>query len=32
MTWAGWIFLVASWGVILGLCAFCFSRTFRKKP
>lgn len=31
MTTAGWIFLVASWGVILGLCVFCLMRTFKKK-
>ncbi len=31
MTIAGWVFLVASWGAILGLCVFCLSRTFKKK-
>jgi len=31
MTLGGWIFLIASWGGILGLCGFCLSRTFRKK-
>lgn len=31
MTIAGWTFLVVSWGAILGLAAFCLSRTFRKK-
>jgi len=31
MTLAGWIFLVVSWGAILGLTAFCFYRTLRKK-
>jgi hypothetical protein len=32
MTVAGWVFLVASWGAILGLSVFCLNRTFRKKP
>jgi len=32
MTLAGWVFLVASWGGILGLCVFCVRRTLRKKP
>jgi len=31
MTLTGWIFLVLSWGAILGLSVFCLSRTFRKK-
>ncbi len=31
MTVSGWIFLVISWGAILGLSAFCLSRTLRKK-
>ncbi len=22
----GWVFLAASWGLIIGLCAFCFLR------
>ena len=29
MTSAGWVFLALSWGSILALCAFCFSRVFR---
>jgi hypothetical protein len=31
MTLTGWIFLVVSWGTILGLAVFCLGRTFRKK-
>lgn len=27
----GWIFLVISWGLILGLSAFCFVKVFSKK-
>ncbi len=26
MTLLGWLFLIFSWGVIIGLCVFCFSR------
>ena len=24
----GWVFLALSWGLIIGLCAFCFYRMF----
>lgn len=27
----GIIFMVGSWTVIVGLCAFCFSKVFKKK-
>ena len=27
----GWIFLLCSWGLIIGLVAFCFVRVFSKK-
>jgi hypothetical protein len=27
----GWIFLVVSWGLILGLTTFCFIKVFSKK-
>ena len=26
MTLLGWLFLIFSWGVIIGLCAYCFSK------
>ena len=26
MTLLGWLFLIVSWGVIIGLCVFCFVR------
>ena len=29
MTPAGWIFMIVSWAVILGLFGFCMSRTLR---
>jgi len=29
MTIAGWTFLVISWSVIVGLCAYCFSTIFK---
>ena len=29
MTAQGWLFLAVSWGLILGLCVFCFVRIFR---
>lgn len=29
MTAAGWIFMIISWGVILGMFAYCLSRTLR---
>jgi len=27
----GWILLLISWGVILGLATFCFKKIFNKK-
>jgi len=27
----GWVFLVISWGLILGLAAFCFIKVFSRK-
>jgi len=30
MNFAGWLFLALSWGLILGLTAFCFWRIFTK--
>lgn len=27
---SGWIFMVLSWTMILGMAAFCFSRIFKK--
>ena len=27
----GWIFLIISWGIILGLTIFCFVKVFSKK-
>ena len=29
MTPAGWIFMIISWAVILGLFTFCLTRTLR---
>lgn len=26
----GWIFLIASWGLIIGLSLYCFYRVFRE--
>jgi len=31
MNIGGWLFLIISWGVILGLTAFCFLKVFSKK-
>ena len=31
MTGLGWVFLIVSWGVIIGLVIFCFLKIFRKK-
>ena len=28
---SGWIFLILSWGFILGLVIFCFYKIFAKK-
>ena len=27
----GLVFMLASWAGIIGLCAFCFSKVFKKK-
>ena len=29
MTPGGWIFLILSWAVIIGLCVFCFGKVFQ---
>jgi hypothetical protein len=31
MTTGGWIFMLASWALILGLLAFCLYRALRNK-
>ena len=31
MKLGGWIFLICSWGLILGLTVFCFVKVFSKK-
>jgi hypothetical protein len=31
MNIGGWIFLLISWGIILGLTVFCFVKVFSKK-
>jgi len=31
MKTGGWIFLVVSWGIILGLTTHCFIKVFSKK-
>jgi len=31
MSITGWIFLIFSWGMILGLTIFCFIKVFLKK-
>jgi len=28
---SGWIFLIISWGVILGMAIFCFVKVFLRK-
>jgi len=28
---SGWVFLSVSWGLILGLCLFCFQRVFERR-
>ena len=30
-TTGGLIFMIASWGAITALCAFCFAKVFKKK-
>lgn len=32
MKLAGWIFIILSWGLIIGLTVFCFLKVFSKKP
>ncbi|MHC4551437.1 MAG: hypothetical protein ACYSUT_01530 [Planctomycetota bacterium] len=32
MTLAGWIFMITSWTIILGLFAFCLKRTLGGSP
>jgi hypothetical protein len=32
MTIGGWIFMLVSWGLILGLLGFCLYRTLRTPP
>jgi len=29
VTPGGWIFLILSWAVIIGLCVFCFGKVFQ---
>jgi len=29
VTPGGWIFLILSWAVIIGLCVFCFRKVFQ---
>lgn len=31
MTLAGWIFMIVSWTVIIGIFSFCLSRTLRPR-
>ena len=31
MKLAGWLFMIASWGMIISLLIFCFIRVFSKK-
>jgi len=31
MTAAGWIFMLTSWGVIIGLFVYCMGRTLKKQ-
>lgn len=31
MTWAGWILLVVSWGLIIALNVFCFAKVLGQK-
>lgn len=30
MTWSGWLFLILSWGLILGLVIFCVWKALRE--
>jgi hypothetical protein len=31
LTWGGAVFMLASWGAILGLLVFCFSRLLGRR-
>ncbi len=31
MNSSGWLFLIISWGIIIGLVIFCFAKVFAKK-
>ena len=31
MNVSGWLFLVVSWGIIIGLLVICFTKVFLKK-
>jgi uncharacterized membrane protein len=31
MQTGGWIMMLLAWGIILGLCAYCFYRLFKEK-
>jgi hypothetical protein len=31
MSVSAWVFLILSWGFILGLTVFCFAKVFSKK-
>jgi len=31
MSTGGWIFLIISWGLILGMAVFCFIKVFSRK-
>ena len=30
MTWSGWLFLILSWGMILGLVIFCVWKALKE--
>jgi hypothetical protein len=32
MTTGGWIFMLSSWVIIIGVSVFCYIRTFSDKP
>jgi len=31
MSFSGWIFMIGSWLIILGLVVFCFTKVFSEK-
>ena len=31
MTFAGWVLMIAFWGLILGMAIFCIIKIFKKK-